>query len=338
VSGPQLTVAIPTFNGQRHLAEALRSVLAQEHVRFDLVISDDRSEDQTLEVVREIAGDRARVLVNSERLGLAANWNQCVVLGQTPLVAVFHQDDLMRPEHLAAHAAFATDDRVGLICSAADVIDDDGNPVPESVVGRGDLGPADRVFGAGEVLPELAAGNSLRCSAVTMRAMAHADVGGFDPAYRYAVDWDFWIRVGRRWGVRWLARPTVAVRWHVASETHRFKSGTTDLEESARVVDSLFVHEGARWPDAPRLRREADRRLARAFLNRSYEALKAGDPALARSCLRRAVSISPRILTRLALDPRLAIQLGVTVVAPRAAGRWLAHRGSGRVHESSVGG
>ena len=83
-------------------------------------------------------------------------------------------------------------------------------------------------------------GNPLRCSAVTIRRAAFEDVGGFDPSLRYVLDWDFWLRVSRRWKVAWLARPSVSVRWHGASETHRFKTGTADLEESARMLETLF--------------------------------------------------------------------------------------------------
>jgi glycosyltransferase involved in cell wall biosynthesis len=74
--GPLLTVAVPTCNGAAHIAQAIRSILSQERVDFELVVSDDRSDDDTLTVVRKAAGDRARVEVNSERLGLAGNWNR----------------------------------------------------------------------------------------------------------------------------------------------------------------------------------------------------------------------------------------------------------------------
>lgn len=307
-----LTVAIPTYNGARHLADALRGILAQEGVAFDLVVSDDRSDDETLAVVGAEAGDRARVSVNGERLGLAGNWDRCVALSRTPWVAIFHQDDVMLPGHLAAHrAALTSDPALGLVCGAADVIDAAGRPVPPSVVGRADLGPADRIYPPGAFVAELAAENPVRCSAVTLRAEAHAAVGGFDPRYRYVVDWDFWLRVARSWGVAWLARPTVSVRWHPASETHRFKTGTTDLDEVARLLDGLFEQDGPRLPDARRLRRAADRRLARAFLNRAYDAQRGGDAALARRCLRRAIALRPAILGSIALDPRLAARMAV---------------------------
>jgi GT2 family glycosyltransferase len=305
-----LTVALPTCNGARHLAEALRSILAQGGADFELLVSDDRSDDETPAIVRAVAGDRARLEVNSERLGLAGNWNRCVALSRTPLVAVFHQDDMMLPGHLAAHlAAFAANPGVGLVCGAAEVIDDSGRPVPESIVARGDLGPGDRVFPPGGFVAELAVGNPVRCSAVTLRKEAHADVGGFDPCYRYAVDWDFWLRVARRWGVAWLARPTVAIRWHLASETHRFKTGTADLDEQARLLAGLFAEDGPRLADPRALRQAADHRLARAFLNRAYDAARVGDRALSRRCLRRAVALRPAILGTLVRDPRLVARL-----------------------------
>lgn len=319
-----LTVAIPTCNGGRHLAQALRGILSQEGPPFDLIVSDDRSDDDTLNVVRLAAGDRARIEINSERLGLAGNWNRCVALASTEFVTIFHQDDLMHPGHLHAHrAAFDQASGLGMACGAADVIDDLGQVVAPTVVERGDLGAADRRFAPGEFIAELAVGNPVRCSAVTLRKAAHTDVGGFDPTYRYVVDWDFWIRLARRWAVVWLARPTVAIRWHPASETHRFRRGTVDLDETVRLLAGLYETDGANLPAAPSLRRGADRRLARAFLNRSQDALLSGDAPLARRCLRQAVTWNPGILAAMTLDPRLALRMAALSLAPTLATKWL---------------
>ena len=48
----QITVAMPTYNGARHLAEALRSIRAQTDVAFDWVACDDRSDYATSEILR----------------------------------------------------------------------------------------------------------------------------------------------------------------------------------------------------------------------------------------------------------------------------------------------
>jgi glycosyltransferase involved in cell wall biosynthesis len=301
---PAFTVAIPTCNGSRHIEEAVASALRQEGIAFDLIVSDDRSDDDTIDRVRRLAGDRARVEVNSERLGLAGNWNRCVARSRTPLVAILHQDDLVHPGHLAAHhAAFGPG--TGLVASAADVIDGEGRPVSPRVVDPGGCGGEDRRFAAGDFARELAVGNPLRCSAVSIRADAHRSVGGFDPSYRYVVDWDFWWRVSDGWEVAWLSRTTATFRWHPSSETHTFASGVTDLEETSRLLDAVL----ARHPELAGSRRAADRRLARAYLHRAYQAAGARRGGLVRMCLGQARRLDPGIVLAILKDPRLMARL-----------------------------
>jgi hypothetical protein len=233
----------------------------------------------------------------------------------------------MEPGHLVAHlAAFASDESIGLVSSASTVIDERGEAVPESVVNRGGLGPMDRVYQPGELAAAMAGGNPLRCSAVTLRRAAFTDADGFDPSYRYVLDWDFWLRVSRRWKVAWLTRPTVRVRWHAASETHRFQSGTADLDETARVLEQLFAVDLKHRPDAQQLRGAANDRLARAFLNRAHDALRAGRTELARDALRRGLRLRPQLVGTILRDPRLCIQMAALAIAPRLANRLFAHR------------
>ena len=249
-------------------------------------------------------------MVNPERLGLAGNWNRCLERAATPWVAIFHQDDLMRPGHLAGHlGAIGGHPGAGMICGAVAVVDERGEAVPAGVVERPELGPDDREYRPGAFLEELAARNPVRCSAVTLRKEAVEAVGGFDPGYRYAVDWECWGRIARRWPVVWRAEPTVAVRWHPESETHRFKAGTDDLDEVARVIERIRAEAFADRAGAERSRRLADRSLARAYLNRCHDALRAGDRSLAGRCLRRAVVLHPAIVGAIARDPRLAARL-----------------------------
>jgi len=324
-----LTVAIPTCDGAAHLAEALQSILTQTGVAFELVISDDRSNDDTLEVGRSVAGDRARIGVNPERLGLAGNWNRCAALARTPFVAIFHQDDVMLPGHLAAHVTSLTsDDGIGMSASASVVIDELGRPVTQAVVEQGGLGPVDRIFDPGHLAPAMAGGNPLRCSAVILRVAAFNETRGFDTSLRYVVDWDFWLRSSRTWKVAWLARPTVAVRWHSESETHRFKTGLADLDETSRMLEQLFAIDLKDHSDVARLRRAAHERLGRAFLNRAHDALRAGHSALARESLRRGFQCTPALLKTILGDPRLGMQMATLAAAPRLAARLFAREKS----------
>ncbi len=336
----RLTVAIPTCNGARHLREALVSIKGQSSSDFDLIVSDDRSDDDSLAIILDEFGDRARVSTNSERLGLARNWNRCVELSRTPWVAIFHQDDVMHPGHLASHRGIIEahqDRKIGMIAGPVVMIDQASRPISSSIVDPGGLKILFRVtdeirstgfvFPPGHWLKFLATENPLRCSGVTISKEAHQAVGGFDPSYRYVVDWDFWIKIAREWGLTWsLGPPSVSMRWHQASETHRFHDGTADLEETTRLLDALDRIDGSSHPEIQRLRPAANARLARAYLNRAYIALKNRNAELARRSLDRSFQFDSKILAKIALDPRLAVQMATLRLRPDLAIRWFGRR------------
>ena len=315
-ASPSFTVAIPTYNGAEHLREAVESAKNQEGIDLAFVLSDDRSEDDTIAIAREVLGDRLKITINSERLGLAGNWNQCARLSQTPLIAILHQDDILLKNHLANHfAAFQKDPRIGLCAGASRVIDHAGDPVPESIVGVGGLGLENRIFQAGELLPLMTEGNPFRCSAVSLRRLAFEKIGGFDPRLKYVVDWDFWIKIARTNAVAWLAEPTVLIRWHLQSETHRFANGTLDLEESAQLMNGLLDELGGETEVLKALRFRASRTLGRAYLNRAYLAAKSSNALLAKRSISKSWQLDRRgLLKQLATDPALAARLLSTIL------------------------
>lgn len=303
MQGPNaIRVAVPTFNGSRFIAAALASILANDPFH-PILICDDRSEDDTLAEVRRVAGNRAMVHINSERLGLGGNWNRCVELAQTPLVNVFHQDDIMLSGHLDWHVqAFADDsDAIGMAASAALVIDEHDREVAASIVARPSLGPCDRLFASGELTRELLWSNPVRCSGVTLLASAHRELGGFNTSLKYTVDWEFWRRLAAAWSVRTLYRPSIAVRTHEATESRRLAQGVDDLVELGGLLDQslaaapgdLAGYEGAR------------RRLVAAWLGRLEPALRSGDRETAVRVLEASGGLKGRIVREALLRPRL---------------------------------
>ena len=318
-----LTVALPTYNGEAHLAETLASILAQDDVEFDLIVVDDQSADQSVALVRRLAGDRARIEVNPSRLGLAANWNLCAARCRTPFLSIIHQDDVWLPSHLAAHLeALLSDPEIGLVASGSIVIDEQGQEIGGNVIQRGGLGDQDRVFEAGGLTELMAVENPLRCSAVSMRVQAHRQAGGFDPALGYVVDWDFWLRVASTWRVAWLARASVAIRWHRGSETHRLRQGRRDLDEARDLIERVVGEQLSSHPRIRAIRRHGRLRLASAYLNRCYDSLKNGLRDLARDCLKEALRTDPRILWSILGDPRLAGRLARLAIPAAGAGPW----------------
>ena len=123
-----VSVAMATYNGARHIQQQLDSLAAQSYPPAELVVSDDRSEDDTLAIVQDFAETApfpVALHVNSDRLGYRRNFMQAAKLSRSELIAFCDQDDRWYPHKLAVIVeAFASPD-VLLAYHNADVVGQD---------------------------------------------------------------------------------------------------------------------------------------------------------------------------------------------------------------------
>lgn len=96
----KISVVIATFNGERFLEEQLRSLLNQRRVPDEIVISDDCSEDNTVNLVREISCSTEipiRIHVNDRRKGFRSNFEEGLKMSSGDIVLLCDQDDVWDP-------------------------------------------------------------------------------------------------------------------------------------------------------------------------------------------------------------------------------------------------
>jgi glycosyltransferase involved in cell wall biosynthesis len=99
---PKVSVGLPVFNGERFVAEAMDSILAQTFEDFELIISDNASTDRTEEICRAYADkdERVRYVRNRANLGAAYNFNQTFRLSSGQYFKWAAHDDALRPQFL----------------------------------------------------------------------------------------------------------------------------------------------------------------------------------------------------------------------------------------------
>lgn len=102
---PRVTVLMPTYNVAPWVKEAVDSVLAQTFVDFELLIMDDCSTDQTVNIVRSINDERIRLVINEKNLGLSENLNRGLDLISTEYVARMDGDDIAELQWLEKEVA-----------------------------------------------------------------------------------------------------------------------------------------------------------------------------------------------------------------------------------------
>jgi glycosyltransferase involved in cell wall biosynthesis len=76
---PLVTISIPTYNQERYIARAIESALAQTYRPLEIIVSDDRSSDRTLEIARNYEGGPVRVFTSEQNVGRVANYRRCLI-------------------------------------------------------------------------------------------------------------------------------------------------------------------------------------------------------------------------------------------------------------------
>ncbi len=97
---PRVTVLMPTYNVAPWVEEAIRSVLRQSYRDFELLVVDDASTDNTIDVVRTIDDPRIRIASFPNNVGLSENLNRGLDIIDTELVARMDGDDIAEPDWL----------------------------------------------------------------------------------------------------------------------------------------------------------------------------------------------------------------------------------------------
>ncbi len=98
-----VSVVMAVYNGEKYLRSAVLSVLGQTHVKFELLIVEDGSADNSLRILEELQkkDPRIRILRNEENIGLAASLNRAVRQAKGKYIVRMDADDLCFPGRLA---------------------------------------------------------------------------------------------------------------------------------------------------------------------------------------------------------------------------------------------
>src|SRR5215216_4504313 len=102
---PLVTIAVPVYNGARHLRESLDSILGQTYPRTEVIVLDDASTDETPAITASY-GARIRLVRNSKNLGGFGNMNAGIRLATGSLFAIYHADDVYEPAIVEREVAF----------------------------------------------------------------------------------------------------------------------------------------------------------------------------------------------------------------------------------------
>jgi len=211
-----VSIAIATYNGAKHIDEQLRSLSAQSLAPAEVVVTDDGSQDGTLERVGDFAKTApfpVRVYENEGRLGYRANFMRAASLCQSDLIAFCDQDDIWEPQKIEVCVECFRNPDVLLTYHNALAITEDGRELgrldwraaPAAVNPRMTIGPW---------LISMGFSQMFRRSMPTLPELWRTSRELFDPDQPMAHDRWFFFLASVLGSIAYLHEPLVRYRQH----------------------------------------------------------------------------------------------------------------------------
>lgn len=186
---PKISVLIPAYNYARYLPEAIDSVLAQSYQDFELIIVDNCSTDNTIEVLEKyvLKDSRVKIHVNKTNIGMYRNYNQALLLANGDYIKFLNADDTFHPNLLEEFMkAFQSNPSVSLVTSHRKLFGNSNDVLKSNFKGL--------VKAEDALIEAIRGGNWIGEPTTVMFKKENLTLGFFDTSLLMFADYDMWLR------------------------------------------------------------------------------------------------------------------------------------------------
>jgi glycosyltransferase involved in cell wall biosynthesis len=125
VNPPLVSICIPTYNRPEYVGRAVKSCLAQTYPHFEVVVTDNSTNDQTADAAKKWADPRLRYYSNGGSIGTEASCNRAVSLSSGKYIKFLMDDDLLKPRCLELMVRVLEENpTAGIATAPMDLIDE----------------------------------------------------------------------------------------------------------------------------------------------------------------------------------------------------------------------
>jgi glycosyltransferase involved in cell wall biosynthesis len=295
-----------SYNHGRFLRENLDSLLSQTFTDFEIVVVDDGSTDDSLDILlgyQERDRRIVRVLTHDARrnLGMYATLNRAIREGRGQYVAIQGSDDVWLPEKLEMQMSVLDANRtLGAVYCRAYVIDENGAPIESQGI------PLIFGDGAPDLVRKLLAHNSVPAMTVVYRRSVLGDEAPFKEELLFA-DWDLNIRLAVGGQLMYMPVPLAKYRRHAAAATSIPVIIRRSVAERLALMQVVLGY--------ATLKRRSDYREIRETVNRAAAEHALHLAGLAGESGERGYTLK-NVASALRLRPRVLLERPREVLAP----------------------
>lgn len=260
----KIDIAIPCFQYGHFLGQCLDSVLNQASADLRVVVIDNASTDNSVEVAQEFARNDARVevIAHPKNLGPHASYNEALDWARSDYFLLLDADDFLHDGALERAVTFLdSHGDVGMTYGRASYLTPDGVIHPGNQV---DPHVDWEIVGGDALIREFCARpvHMIPSPTVIRRTTMQKKAGYYRTTLQYTDDMEMWLRLSSLGRVARTGHPQAVQRMHPTRHTNQFlESLVGDFTEREKAIRSFFEREGASMSDADEMLALARRSL-----------------------------------------------------------------------------
>jgi glycosyltransferase involved in cell wall biosynthesis len=250
---PNVSVIIPNYNHARYLPQRIESVLNQTYQDFEVLILDDCSTDDSLQVIDAYArkDGRIRIVANEKNSGSTfAQWNKGVDLAGGNYLWIAESDDYCEPTLLARLVArLNANDQLGIAFAQSAIVDEEGKLINSfnenyKYIFQSDRWEADfQISGKEEVANYLLFSNTIpNASAALFRKSVYKAVGGAETGWRLNGDWFFYVKMLLQSDLAYISDHLNYFRMHPNTQRYKANEDHVVYDEIIYTLEYIQNH------------------------------------------------------------------------------------------------
>jgi glycosyltransferase involved in cell wall biosynthesis len=210
---PVVSVIIPSYNHEEFIGDCINSVLSQTYQDFEIIITDDDSKDNSVELIKQFNDKRIKLYLHNKNKGASVAANNCLAHSSGKYIAMLSSDDIWYPEKLKLQVDYLdSNPNISSVFGKAEWIDGSGKPITDpnfpymnvfEVENRSRFLWLRHFFYHGNCLCH-------PCSLIRKECLNF--VGGYNPAFANLPDFDLWIRLCLNYDIHVMDKKLIQFR------------------------------------------------------------------------------------------------------------------------------
>lgn len=249
-----ISICIPTYNGEKYLQEALDSVKNQTYKNIEVIISDDQSKDNTLEIAKKFKNEvKFPVYIYShEPNGIGANWNNCIQKSNGDYIKILFQDDILELDCIELMYQYLIKNNLEIVISKRKIIDENSKIVSKGSWYSGyndlqkmaDLNFEEFTIFNKKIINKISFKRFISdnifgepCVSLYSKKL-YKKIGGYDEKLKQILDYTFYLKGLKHYNIGIIDKKLISFRIHKDQATK--VNEKNNVSESNELIEHIF--------------------------------------------------------------------------------------------------